>query len=688
MKTEEANQSTIVDAAKGFAKLGFRVIPLHTPNLAGGCSCDNEDCSSPGKHPRIKWLADASDEEKSIEHWWSIWPSANLAIVAGNGIFVVDIDGADGEKGLSDLQAKHGPLPRTRVHITGSGRHLFFRSEKEIGNSVGSIAPGVDIRGEGGYVVAPPSLHASGKVYLVESDFEIAEAPEWLVALTDEKKKSGPRTSDGKTTLRFTGDGRNNNLFKLAAGMRGRGIGIDGIYGSLISVNNESNFPPLSDKEVYSIASSAATYVPENLKEMPEGADPDEYLKENAWKANLRVNQKGIPESTDQNVVLLLTYHKDWRDTLAYNEFRDCAIWNKVPPGGELLRKTICAGDPIRERDEILVQKWCGDREMNIQSSNAMRCLVTAAEANRFHPVRDWLDEQVWDGKSRVDSWLIDYMKAEDSLYTRTVGKCWLISAIARIMQPGCQVDHTMILEGAQGVGKSQGVKALFTEQWYMPNLPSLDNKDSMQSLLGHWVVEIAELVAFKGREFNRIKDFLTRGTDKFRVPYGRSFADFPRQCVFVGTTNDFTYLNDPTGARRFWPVHVRRVNVKKLREDRNQLWAEAYRLYKDGNPWYSTDDQFHLEAEHVRLQRDQSRDAWEELIESWSYDKSEVTLPELMRGALAMPNPEHWSKQVTHRVGYLMRKLGWETQRKRVGKVKVTVYLRKECSDPISVMA
>src|SRR6056297_3013174 len=160
----------IISEALLYSSKGWRVIPLHFPLANGHCSCKNPNCPSPGKHPQRKWKSENGhplpeyrvQPEGTIKRWWTEHPSANLGILTGqiSGLVVLDIDGLEGEGSIEGKE-----IPSTPTVITGRGRHLYFKApDFEIKNSV-RILPQVDIRGDGGLVVAPPSRHMSGDIY-------------------------------------------------------------------------------------------------------------------------------------------------------------------------------------------------------------------------------------------------------------------------------------------------------------------------------------------------------------------------------------------------------------------------------------------------------------------------------------------------------------------------------------------
>lgn len=192
MTTTTPDTTALQEAALDYAARGWHVFPLHTIH-DGRCSCGNPNCDSPAKHPRTAHgLKDATADAARIRAWWACWPDANIGVVAGaSGLLVLDIDPAKGgDESLERLVSEHGPLPDTVESLTGGGgRHLFFkRPDGKLGNSSGRLGAGLDTRGDGGYVVAPPSVHVSGRQYAWEvssdpAEVGVADAPAWLVGL-------------------------------------------------------------------------------------------------------------------------------------------------------------------------------------------------------------------------------------------------------------------------------------------------------------------------------------------------------------------------------------------------------------------------------------------------------------------------------------------------------------------------
>lgn len=265
--------STLSDAL-AYARRGWLVVPLHNPKQ-GKCSCRKAKCGSPGKHPRTEHgLKDGSKDGGQIEQWFSCWPDANLGILTGqeSGLVVLDVDGEDGKSSFQLLTTTYGPLPKTLCVKTGrtgtdggrKGCHYYFRAPAGtiIRNSAGTLGKGLDVRGEGGYVVAPPSLHPSGLLYEWLNPFQpLADLPSWLQAkLAETKPTSAPGAEQLQSSI--AEGGRNAALASLGGTMRRRGMSTEAIANALLAENLARCNPPLPEDEVRAIAQSVARYEP------------------------------------------------------------------------------------------------------------------------------------------------------------------------------------------------------------------------------------------------------------------------------------------------------------------------------------------------------------------------------------------------------------------------------------------
>jgi predicted P-loop ATPase len=381
------------------------------------------------------------------------------------------------------------------------------------------------------------------------------------------------------------------------------------------------------------------------------------------WRRALRYNLRGALTKDPGNAAVTLRNHDDWRGCFEYNSFSDQVHWARRPPDIGFVRPE--AGERLQDHHAILVHHWFA-RVLGVSftKSAVWDAVIDAARANTVHPVCEYLSSLVWDGTPRLSKWLVTYLGADATDYTFAVGRWWLISAIARAFQPGCQADHMLILEGAQGAGKSTAMGILGGE-WYLGSLPDIRDRERAAAVLqGNWIIEIGELDAFRGAAATRVKDWLTQRFDEYRAAYARSTSRRFRGCVFVGTTNESTYLQDATGARRFWPVAVRRLDREALQRDRDQLWAETRLAYEAGESWWPT-TQFAAELEEQQEQR-YDDDEWQAKIAIWVKGgefnltpRDGFTLGEVLSGALGIETAK-WDRSAQTRVGTCLKRLGF----------------------------
>ncbi|MBK7864336.1 MAG: hypothetical protein IPJ65_38200 [Archangiaceae bacterium] len=210
-----------------------------------------------------------------------------------------------------------------------------------------------------------------------------------------------------------------------------------------------------------------------------------------------------------------------------------------------------------------------------------------AAVADEYDPLRTYLDGLHWDGVNRIDSFLQEYLGVEDTAQARLYSRKFLIAMVARALNPGCKMDNVLVLQGAQGLGKSTGLR-MMGEPWFSDSKVVVGDKDSLLSASRFWIHEFAELASLRRADLETIKAFFTSTTDAYRPPYGRVLVTRPRRCIFVATTNEAEFLQDETGLRRFWVVSCNRpVNFAKVQADRGLLLAEAKQAFMSGEHWW-----------------------------------------------------------------------------------------------------
>lgn len=344
--------------------------------------------------------------------------------------------------------------------------------------------------------------------------------------------------------------------------------------------------------------------------------------KESAWMKELKVSPGGGYQATRSNYQLVLESDSLLRDRIYYDSFAGQPYGIAPLPWGGRTATINGEEDTLFAWTDADDAGLRGYFERLFKQCNNGKLADAFAEHLQRHsknPVTNYLKKLSWDGVERLDTLFIDYLGAEDNVYTRTVTRKILTAAVARAFEPGIKFDCMLILCGPQGVGKSTILSTLAdAPQCYglfNDSIRTFEGKEAHELLRGVWLVEIAELNAFKGSDVDRIKQFLTIQADTFRAAYARNTAQKPRTCVFFGTCNSFDFLRDPTGNRRFWPVDVSsggwtEEKHRKLLEDRDQIWAEARMRYVTGETLYLTGD---IEAMARQKQEDHfESDPWE----------------------------------------------------------------------------
>lgn len=402
------------------------------------------------------------------------------------------------------------------------------------------------------------------------------------------------------------------------------------------------------------------------------------------WASLLRIDAGGTPERNEANVITALSLDAAFTGALMFDEFSQEIIVARALPWDPAC---MVHPRPWGEADDVRCAEWLQRHEINVPPAVVGRSVVAVSRNIRIHPVRDYLEALAWDGTPRLDAWAVAYLGAEDTPLHRNMAALWMISAVARIMQPGCKADHMLILEGPQGIRKSTALKVLASEPWFTDELAELGSKDAAQQMRGIWIIEMAELDAIGQADVSRIKAFLSRTTDRYRPPYERYVVTVPRQCVFAGTVNPDTYLRDETGNRRFWPLRCGDIDLDRLRCDRDQLWAEAVARYRAGAPWWIEDRALVAEASAAQEARYQG-DAWDARIERWLVSErkpvnvgvghfedwqerfvprakplTDVSIGEVLEGALGIEAAK-WTRADQMRVGAFFRARKWAKYR------------------------
>ena len=659
---------SMYDAAIEYAKKGFAVFPLKyrdkVPLTRNGCK-------------------DATTDAAQIKAWWQKYPNANIGLATGSvsqNVFVIDLDidedrGIDGYHSLEDWQREHGDFPETWTAITGrGGYHLYYRGNGKIKNRAG-IIDGVDIRGNGGYVVAPPSIHKNGNRYEWEyspDEFEIAKADnnvEYFLNHDDQKQ------SAAFTMPNIVAAGqRNQMLFRFACMMQAKGASDQSVFAATMAENESSCSPPLTEQEVRIIVSSATKYdkgkpIHIDSEGVATRENKDDVIGNPEWVLNFldcNHDKDGNIKSVKQfvhNFEIVMDKDDRFAGKIRFNEFAQ--------------QLYLCGNVPWEKEDNCRAWSSHDDSALFslIQADYGLKSRQDFADAlknvsmrNKFHPVRELLDSLTWDGKEHIRSLLPEYLGAEDSDYTYQVMRLWMLGAVSRVYKPGNKFDYTIILQGSQGIGKSTFLKLMaLDDSWFNDSLDSLDSDKAVQSLTGSWIIELAELksLARTAGGVESVKRFLTATQDKYRIPYERRADTFYRQCVFAGTTNKDDFLQDETGNRRFLIVRTgvkkpsKSLFVPEIMDTIKQAWAEVVNIWKNEKPQLLLPESCMQEAKELQ-EANMADDGKRGIIQEYLEGKTQVCAREIWEKALG-ENVSPRKYQITEINDIIAKVPGWK---------------------------
>lgn len=420
------------------------------------------------------------------------------------------------------------------------------------------------------------------------------------------------------------------------------------------------------------------------------------------WQGLFLRTDKGKIEGCASNVALILENDTRWAGVIAWDEFAGRLTMRQPAPWSDLLPDS--QPGPWQDGDDARLVIWI-EREYRFSPSKEARraALRQLAERHRWHPVREYLEAIVWDKTPRLHSlfqryfgagpkgdparWSKEEVVEAERLcgYLAKVSCWWLMSAAARVVLPEAKVDTMVVLEGPQGIKKSSALRVLaIRPEWFLDSAVPIGEKDGYLALRGKLIVEFQELSSWSRAHRNALKAFVSAIIDSFRVPYGEHFTDWRRQCVFAGTTNDPQYLDDPSGARRVWPVACGTIDLKALARDRDQLWAEALHYVRQNLRWWPEGDE--IQAEFAPAQADrQHQDGWKEVVEDWLSTATPTQMAELTTLMLATKvlklDLSKVDRSVEMRIGGILRSLSYSRHRRMVnGKQK---YVYEKPSNP-----
>ncbi len=511
----------------------------------------------------------------------------------------------------------------------------------------------ISLMGTGQQVVLPPSVHPdSGKEYAWEieptaaRDFPAINPPKGKARKDEEVSTEGFEAIDVDLVSAPLDDKTVGEIVD--------GEGVEDRSAALLGVCNKMVRARMSDDEILSVLTEPSYYLgqvayehaqtskrkvaarwlarytlpkakadsshkqfyEDAVEEGPSKAEIRKAEKEEEWKDAIErtsPDSGNRPKPSFKNVLTILT-GECGEGVFKKNEFAGVEIYGcDTPWGGR-------EGREIKDIDPTRIRVWLTHAYKFEPHLNLVHEAISAiADQNAFHPVKDYLDTLKWDGTERVNRWLKTYLGAKGpEPYLSAVSRKVLVALIKRVYEPGCKFDHVLILEGNQGVGKSTALRNLVGDEWFTDAKINVQDKDAVMTIKAKWLIELGELSALRSADVEDLKAFISRTSDRIRVPYGRRAEEFPRQCVFIGSTNRDEYLKDPTGNRRYWPVKVGACDFESVTRDRDQLLAEAKFLYEScGEVLYLEESEMTTAAIKEQEKRNE-HDPWDDLFEKW----------------------------------------------------------------------
>lgn len=637
-----------------------------------------------------------------------------FAINIPSDVFVIDFDPRNGADHWEEWTASlENNLPITmKVMTPRGGFHLYYRKPRNI--RLAGHVPGygsIEVKQRKQYVIGAGSVTEHG-VYETPTDWEwndgfapIADAPQWLL---DACKRIERKANDAPEGVTLDDDAQKTKFivylqtvdpaesaYNIACEGKDLGLTPEVIAYLMTEYVNprweeQADFPTLLQKAINAynhgqnapgsrnfshdfdgkpapdVSSMGGAAAPSNNPQ-----DPNEEIR---WKWET-IKGVQVVLSTQGNVVCFFRLHqlKNRDGSIGPNPLRGLVRYNTFAMKTEFTRRAPWHTNPNVEpgnwtdSDTVLLKHWFFQDQHFDVSTGAIEEGVTAiAHQNSYHPLLDWLSATKWDGVRRLETMLIHYWGAHDSIYTRAVGKLTMVGAVKRIFEPGCQHDTMLVIEGRQDSGKSTSVAILGgkwgTEVTLNPEKPT----DNLQKMIGSWIIETPEMEFVRHTDIKAMKAFLTFREDNARLPYERHARILKRQSIFIGTMNpEHTgYLRDETGNRRFLPVATSDIDLEALRQDRDQLWAEAVHLYRQGEPNYITDSKVKGRAA-TEQQKRMWVDIWEDVIATWAKttDMKSFSNSEIAENALLLHKSRQDNKTL-FRITSIMQRLGYDREK------------------------
>ena len=546
-------------------------------------------------------VSDATKDPAQVAAWWTAKPGANIGVACGqiNGFIVLDVDknhtpGVDGEETLKELEAKLGPLPETVEVLTPSGgRHLYFKypaGEYDFRNyhdNENKTLPGIDIRANGGYVVAPPSkfngCNYEWEVSSYPNECDMAELPEawkqWLIGLC--AKFTLPEAAPQGT--------RNDTLFKYGASLRAKGTAPEEIRAQLDQYNREHCAPPVEGQELDRIIKSVLKYPAGELQEPHTQSGEGGRSKPKLNLAALASELQARGYIVRYNVI-----------TAEYET-----------TGRTEAGRVMSQDDLITVLHDALTNNYKG-----VTFDTLAQYVSYLARENEYNPVLELLRRTKWDGRDRIPE-LYALIGVENDTLSQKLILRWLYQTVALLYNDAADpfgADGCLVFNGPQGVGKTSLLRHLAMRDAWFGEGCSIDDRDKDTTRRVHtkWISEFGELESTLKSDISKLKAFVSAGVDRYRLPYGKADIVAARHTSLAATCNSERYLIDPTGNRRWWSVPITRTIKRTELEalDALQLWAQIFQQI-DPLDYHAKAASFRL-AEGEREQLAQRNGAYE----------------------------------------------------------------------------
>lgn len=399
----------------------------------------------------------------------------------------------------------------------------------------------------------------------------------------------------------------------------------------------------------------------------------------------LKRNEDGKLIHSIMNLVLCFDIDENLKDLFHYNEFNASFEYAKDFQWPERT-KIIKKGKRIEDEDIIFLQYYLAhNKQFEMGLDKIRNALIERADRKSYHPVKEYLDELKWDGEKRLDYWLKIGCGVDDNIYTREVGRKWLTAAVSRIYSPGIKFDHVLVLEGKENIGKSTALRILGSP-WFTDSVSLLQKEpDIVAKMCGNWFVELAEMQGLRKQESEFIKGFISCQVDEQRLAFRRDPKKYYRQSVFAGTSNNMSYLLDADGNRRFWPVLCTKINIDWLRQNRDQLFAEAKHIY-DSHIWSAEEpygEKLFLDGKALEISKSQQKmrlntdEVLEHAIQKYLLFKDTTTMSDILLNCLGHKLTDSNTRSQQIIVGRILKRLGFEKQEKMASDGSTFTYTR-----------